>query len=357
MVIVMQEKATEAQIQKVISRLIDMNFDIHRSTGVNKTVLGAIGEVRNFDKRNIEVLDGVSEVIRITEPYKLVSRTFHPEDTVIELKDIRLGGDEVVVMAGPCSVESQTQIETIAESVKKAGATILRGGAFKPRTSPYSFQGLGEKGLRLLRDAADRHGLLVVSEVMDKSKIPALLEYADILQVGARNMQNYDLLRELGKARKPVLLKRGMAATIEETLMSAEYIMAGGNYQVILCERGIRTFENYTRNTMDISAIPVMQKLSHLPVVADPSHGTGIRNKVAPMARAAVAAGANGLMVEVHHDPDHAKSDGAQSLYPEQFSQLMRECDMIAQAIGKRLALGNTAIGADTNGSEWVAAK
>jgi 3-deoxy-7-phosphoheptulonate synthase len=337
MVIIMQEKATEEQIQNVISKLVDMNFDIHRSTGVTKTVLGAIGEVRNIDKRNIEVLDGVSEVVRVTAPYKLVSRTFHPEDTIIHIRDVEIGGKEIVVMAGPCSVESGEQIETIAGEVKKAGAKILRGGAFKPRSSPYSFQGLGEKGLRLLRDAADRNGLLVVSEVMDKSKIPVVLEYADILQVGARNMQNYDLLRDLGKVRKPVLLKRGMAATIEETLMSAEYIMAGGNYEVILCERGIRTFENYTRNTMDISAIPVVQKLSHLPIIGDPSHGTGIRNKVAPMARAAVAAGAHGLLIEVHHDPDNAKSDGAQSLYPGQFAQLMRECEMIAQAIGRRI--------------------
>lgn len=335
MVIVMQEKATEEQIQNVISKLVDMNFDIHRSTGVTKTVLGAIGEVRNIDTRNIEVMDGVSEVVRVTEPYKLVSRTFHPEDTIIKIQGVEIGGNEVIVMAGPCSVESQEQIEIIAGEVKKAGAKILRGGAFKPRSSPYSFQGLGEKGLRLLRDAADRNGLLVVSEVMDKSKIPVLLEYIDILQVGARNMQNYDLLRELGKVRKPVLLKRGLAATIEETLMSAEYMMAGGNYEVILCERGIRTFENYTRNTMDISAIPVIQKLSHLPIIGDPSHGTGIRNKVAPMARAAVAAGAHGLLIEVHHDPDNAKSDGAQSLYPPQFVQLMRECELIAQAIGK----------------------
>lgn len=351
MVIVMQEKATEEQIQNVISRLVDMNFDIHRSTGVNKTVLGAIGEARNIDRRNIEVLDGVSEVIRITNPYKLVSRTFHPEDTVIKIREVQIGGNEVVVMAGPCSVESPEQIDTIAAKVKKAGAKILRGGAFKPRTSPYAFQGLGEKGLRFLRDAADRNGLLVVSEVMDKTKIPALVEFADILQIGARNMQNYDLLRELGKTRKPVLLKRGMAATIEETLMSAEYILAGGNYEVILCERGIRTFENYTRNTMDISAIPVIQKLSHLPIIGDPSHGTGIRNKVAPMARAAVAAGAHGLLIEVHHDPENAKSDGAQSLYPEQFAQLMRECALIANAIGKRMGKGRAGLDAASNGA------
>lgn len=337
MVVVMRENASEEQIESVIARLVELDFDVHRSTGVKKTVLGAIGDAGKIDTRDIELLDGVSEVIRVTQPYKLVSRTFQEHDTVISIGDVHIGGDEVVVMAGPCAVESQEQIGMIAAIVKQAGAKILRGGAFKPRTSPYTFQGLGEKGLAFLRDAADRHGLLVVSEVMDRGKIPALLDYADILQVGARNMQNYDLLRELGKLRKPVLLKRGMAATIEETLMAAEYILSGGNYEVMICERGIRTFENYTRNTMDISAIPVIQKLSHLPVIADPSHGTGIRNKVAPMARAAVAAGANGLLIEVHHDPPHAKSDGAQSLFPAQFERLMQECRMIAAAIGKRM--------------------
>lgn len=337
MVVVMRENASEEQIESVIARLVDLDFDVHRSTGVKKTVLGAIGDAGKIDTRDIELLDGVSEVIRVTQPYKLVSRTFQEHDTVISIGDVRIGGDEVVVMAGPCAVESQEQIGLIAAIVKQAGAKILRGGAFKPRTSPYTFQGLGEKGLAFLREAAVDHGLLVVSEVMDRGKIPALLDYADILQVGARNMQNYDLLRELGKLRKPVLLKRGMAATIEETLMAAEYILSGGNYEVMICERGIRTFENYTRNTMDISAIPVIQKLSHLPVIADPSHGTGIRNKVAPMARAAVAAGANGLLIEVHHDPPHAKSDGAQSLFPAQFERLMQECRMIAAAIGKRM--------------------
>ena len=339
MVVIMEHNATEDQIQAAIARLIEMNFDIHRSTGVNQTILGAIGDKRGIDTRTLGLMDGVKEVLRITEPYKLASRTFHPEDTVIDLHGVRIGGTDVVVMAGPCSVESPEQIDTIAAAVKKMGAKILRGGAFKPRSSPYSFQGLGEDGLRMLRDAADRHGLLTVSEVMDVSRIPLLMEYADILQVGARNMQNYDLLRELGKVRKPVLLKRGMAATIEETLLSAEYIMAGGNYEVMLCERGIRTFESYTRNTMDISAIPVFQKLSHLPVIADPSHGTGIRDKVAPMARAAVAAGAHGLIIEVHHQPERALSDGPQSLYPEQFERLMRECAIIANAVGKRIAL------------------
>ena len=336
MVVVMEENASEDHIQKVISKLTEMNFDVHRSTGVNQTVLGAIGDKRGLDTRILEVLPGVHKVVRITEPFKLSSRTFHPEDTVIQIKDVRIGGEELVMMAGPCSVESREQIRETARLVRQAGAKVLRGGAFKPRTSPYSFQGLGEEGLKYLREAAGENDMLCVSEVMEVSQIPLLVEYVDILQVGARNMQNFSLLRELGKTRKPVLLKRGMAATIEETLMAAEYIMAGGNYQVILCERGIRTFENYTRNTLDISAIPIVKKLSHLPILADPSHATGRRDKVAPMARAAVAAGADGLLVEVHQNPEAALSDGAQSLYPEQFERLMQELAIIAQAVGKR---------------------
>ncbi len=336
MVVVMQEHASEENIQKVISKLTEMDFDVHRSTGVNQTVLGAIGDKRGLDVRSLELLPDVHKVIRITEPFKLTSRTFHPEDTVIRVKDVTIGGVELVMMAGPCSVESRELIREAARLVKGAGAKVLRGGAFKPRTSPYSFQGLGEEGLRYLREAAAENDLLCVSEVMEVAQIPLLLEYADILQVGARNMQNFALLRELGKVRKPVLLKRGMAATIEETLMAAEYIMAGGNYEVILCERGIRTFENYTRNTLDISFIPIVKKLSHLPIIADPSHATGRRDKVAPMARAAVAAGADGLLVEVHQNPEAALSDGAQSLYPEQFQQLMQELRIIAQAVGRR---------------------
>jgi len=337
MVVVMNENAVEEQIQSVIARLVEMKFDVHRSTGVIQTVLGAIGDKRGVDPRNFELMPGVHEVLRITTPYKLASRTFHPQDTVIKIRDVEIGGTTVVTMAGPCSVESLEQIEIIAALVKKAGAKILRGGAFKPRTSPYSFQGLGEPGLKILRTAADKEGLLVVSEVMEVAQVAVVAEYVDILQVGARNMQNFSLLRELGKIRKPVLLKRGMAATIEELLMAAEYLMAGGNYQVILCERGIRTFENATRNTLDISAIPVVKKLSHLPIIADPSHGTGRRDKVAPMARAAVAAGADGLLIEVHHDPEHALSDGAQSLLPEQFAKLMEELRMIAKVIGKKM--------------------
>jgi 3-deoxy-7-phosphoheptulonate synthase len=338
MVVVMQEGATEEHIQRVINKLMDMGFDIHRSTGARHTVLGAVGAKVDFDTRDIELLEGVAEVLRISAPYKLASHHFRPEGSVIQLgQGVAVGGEQVVVMAGPCSVESAEQIDVIAEQVAKSGARVLRGGAFKPRTSPYSFQGLGLNGLEFIRRAADKHGLLVVSEVMDQTQIPMVLEYVDVLQVGARNMQNYNLLKELGKVAKPILLKRGVAATVEELLLSAEYIMAGGNYNVILCERGIRTFESYTRNTLDISAIPVVKKLSHLPIIADPSHGTGRRDKVAPMARAAVAAGADGLLIEVHHDPDKAVSDGAQSLYPPQFEQLMKELRMIVPAVGRTI--------------------
>jgi 3-deoxy-7-phosphoheptulonate synthase len=303
------------------------------------SVLGAVGVHPDFDPRDIELLTGVREVVRITQPYKLASRAFRPEGTIVKLpRGVCIGGSEVMVVAGPCAVETAEQIELIAERVAKAGARLLRGGAFKPRSSPYSFQGLGEKGLRLLHAAGERYNLVVVSEVMDPSQIDLMLPYVDVLQVGARNMQNYHLLRALGTVDKPVLLKRGMSATIEEWLLSAEYIMSGGNYNVILCERGIRTFETYTRNTLDIAAIPVIKKLSHLPILADPSHGTGRRDKVLPMARAAVAAGADGLLLEVHNDPEHALSDGAQSLHFEQFEQLMVELRMIAPAVGRSIA-------------------
>ena len=338
MVVVMEEGATEEQIQHVIDRLMKMGFDAHRSTGMRQTVVGAVGAKIDFDTRDIELIDGVEEVVRITAPYKLASRHFRPEGSVIQLgKDVAVGGKQVVVMAGPCSVESESQMDAIAARVRELGATVLRGGAFKPRSSPYSFQGLGLPGLKMMRKAADSYGLLVVSEVMDQTQIPAMLDYVDVFQVGARNMQNYNLLKELGKVSKPVLLKRGISATIEELLLSAEYIMSGGNYNVVLCERGIRTFENATRNTLDISAIPVIQKLSHLPIVVDPSHGTGRRDKVSPMARAAVAAGADGLLIEVHSDPEKALSDGAQSLYLEQFEQLMQELRMIAPAVGRTI--------------------
>ncbi len=338
MIVAMQEGADEQLIQQVIEHLVKIGFEVHRSTGARMTVLGAVGSGIDFDIRNLELLPGVQEVHRISSPYKLAGRSFRPEGTVVKLaNDIGIGGNEIVVMAGPCSVESREQIFTTAESVAKAGAKVLRGGAFKPRSSPYSFQGHGEEALKLLREAGDRFKLLAISEVMEISQIPLMLPYVDILQVGARNMQNFNLLRELGKVRKPVLLKRGIAATLEELLLSAEYIMAGGNYDVILCERGIRTFETYTRNTMDISAIPIVHKLSHLPITADPSHGTGRRDKVAPMARASVAAGADALLIEVHCDPDKALSDGAQSLFPEQFAKLMDELRMIAPAVGRKI--------------------
>ncbi len=337
MVVVMQERATEAQVDAVIARLLELGMDVHRSSGATRTVLGVVGHGKLVEPALIGVLDGVHEVLRISEPYKRASRTFRPENTVVQVGDVRIGGEDVVVMAGPCSAETEVQVQASAAAVAGAGAHILRGGAFKPRSSPYSFQGLGEQGLQMLRRAADAHGLALVSEVMDASQIPVVARYADILQVGARNMQNFTLLRELGLQRRPVLLKRGIAATIEEWLLSAEYVLAGGNQDVILCERGIRTFETATRNTLDISAIPVVHKLSHLPVIVDPSHGAGRRDMVAPMARAAVAAGGDGVIIEVHHDPDHALSDGAQSMFPDQFSRLMAELGVIAPAIGRRL--------------------
>src|SRR5690242_4850364 len=338
MIVAMQETATEDQIQVVTEHLIEMGFSVHRTTGERQTILAAVGARSDFDTRNLEVLGGVMEVHRISAPYKLAGRSFRPQGTIIKFANgVTVGEKEVVVMAGPCSVESRDQLFTVAELVAKAGARALRGGAFKPRSSPYSFQGLGLEALKLLREAGDKFNLLVISEVMEISQIEVMLPYVDILQVGARNMQNFNLLRELGKLTKPVLLKRGIAATIEELLLSAEYIMAGGNYGVVLCERGIRTFENSTRNTLDVSAVPVVHKLSHLPIIADPSHATGRRDKVVPMARAAVAAGADGLLIEVHHQPDKALSDGAQALYPTQFEQLMKELKMIVPALERTL--------------------
>jgi 3-deoxy-7-phosphoheptulonate synthase len=336
MVVVMEEQASEPQIERIVAYLVDKGMDVHRSSGVRRTVLGVVGAHR-LDAAAVEAMDGVYEVVRITEPYKLASRTFKADPTIVDVDGVRIGGHEIVVMAGPCSVETEEQIFETAAAVARAGARILRGGAFKPRSSPYSFQGLGEDGLRLLRAAADRAGLKVVSEVMDIGQIDVVGRYCDIYQVGARSMQNFTLLREMGKTRKPILLKRGMAATIEEWLLSAEYLLAGGNSAVILCERGIRTFESATRNTLDISAIPVVKKLSHLPIVVDPSHGTGRRAHVAPMARAAVAAGADGLMIEVHNDPDRALSDGAQSMPPADFDRLMAELRIIAPAVGRTI--------------------
>jgi 3-deoxy-7-phosphoheptulonate synthase len=336
MIVIMQENATEDQITKVVDKLVNLGFDIHRSTGARHTVLGAVG-AQIADTRDLELLDGVHEVVRVSAPYKLASRAFRPEGTKIRIRDVIIGGEQVVMMAGPCTLENREQIEAVATTVSALGVQIMRGGAFKPRTSPYSFQGLGEPGLKMMREIADRHGLLTISEIMESSQIPMFIRYVDILQVGARNMQNFNLLKDLSKLNKPILLKRGPAATIEEWLLSAEYIMSGGNHEVILCERGIKTFETYTRNTFDLSAIPVIQKLSHLPIVADPSHATGRRDKVPPMARAAVAAGADGLLIEVHNDPDRALCDGAQSLLPEQFEKLMAQLRLIAPAVERRM--------------------
>ncbi|MBL8175129.1 MAG: 3-deoxy-7-phosphoheptulonate synthase [Bryobacterales bacterium] len=337
MFVVMEEGASEKNIQDVIDKLVTNGFTVHRSTGVVHTVLGCVGPKEEIDPRDLELMAGVKECHRVISPYKLASRNFKPGGTVFRVRDVEIGGRNVVVVGGPCSVENRDQIEQSAELVAKAGAKGLRGGGFKPRSSPYSFQGLGEEGLRMMREAADRQNLFVVSEVMDHTQIPMMSEYVDIFQVGARNMQNFNLLKELGKSRIPVLLKRGISATIEELLLSAEYLLSGGNYNVILCERGIRTFESYTRNTMDISAIPVVKKLSHLPMMADPSHGTGRRDKVIPMARAAAAAGADGILVEMHPNPDKALSDGAQSLFPEQFTDMMRQLKAIASVVEREM--------------------
>jgi len=338
MVVVMDIGAGEAQIEAVIATLNDHGFDVHRSSGSQRTVLGAVGVKRDFDKRHIELLDGVYTVHRVSEPYKFAARSWKEEPTRAVVKDVVIGGEEVIVMAGPCSVESEEQIHASARAVAAAGARILRGGAFKPRSSPYSFQGLGEEGLVMMREAADAHGLAVVTELMDPAHADLMARHTDMVQIGARNMQNFPLLRVAGQLGLPVLLKRGMSASIEEWLMSAEYILAENNPNVVLCERGIRTFETMTRNTLDLSAVPVVKARSHLPVIVDPSHGIGIRNKVLPMARAGVAAGADGLMIEVHPDPDVALSDGPQSLHFPQFDELMRQVRLIAEAIGRSVA-------------------
>ncbi len=333
--------ASEQQINHIVDRIKECGFEAHLIRGKERTVIGVVG---HSDRKREELLalssaPGVEEIVRISHPFKLAARSCRPEGSLLDLgRGVTIGGSAVVVAAGPCAVESPGQIADIAACVAKSGAKLLRGGAFKPRSSPYSFQGLGEEGLKLMRDAADKNDLLVISEVMDPSQIQIMLPYVDVLQVGARNMQNYHLLRALGEVDKPVLLKRAMSGTLEELLLSAEYIMAGGNYKVILCERGIRTFETALRNTLDIAAVPVLKGLSHLPVVVDPSHGTGKRDKVAPMARAAVAAGADGLLIEVHPDPERALSDGVQSLYPDQFAQLMKEIRAIALAVERRIA-------------------
>ncbi len=338
MIVSMQEKATEEQIDAVIEVMEESGVDVHRTTGATQTILAAVGPTAGLDLGKFEVLPGVLNVIRISSPYKLAGRAFRPQGTVVEFPNgAKIGGEQVAVIAGPCAIENREQIFETAARVKAAGASFLRGGAFKPRSSPYAFQGLGIPGLELMREAAQKNGLLTVTEVMEIAQIEPLLPYTDCYQVGARNMQNFNLLRELGQIRKPVLLKRGIAATVEELLLSAEYVMSGGNYDVILCERGIRTYETSTRNTMDIAAIPVIHKLSHLPIVGDPSHGTGRRDMVPAMAKAAVAAGADGILVEVHPNADKAVSDAAQTLYLDQFEKLMGELRVIAAAVGRAM--------------------
>lgn len=337
MVVILENNATSEQVNNVKQHLEDFGFQIHESAGEQRTILGAIGVKPGFDIRKVRILEGVADVYRVTSPFKLASKKFKEEKSVYKINDVEIGGNNIAVMAGPCSIESEEQIFKLAEVVAKSGAKILRGGAFKPRSSPYSFQGLGEEGLKMLRRAADEFGLLVITEVMQIDQIELIAKYTDIFQLGARNMQNFSLLKELSKSEIPVMIKRGLAATIEEWLMSGEYVLAGGNNNVILCERGIRTFEPYTRNTFDLSAIPVVHKISHLPVVADPSHATGYRDQVPPMARAAVAAGADALMIEIHHDPENALSDGPQALLPDVYLQLMKELNAIATAIGKTI--------------------
>ena len=339
MLIVMRHGATAEEIQGVVGAIEEMGYQARPMPGKQRTAVGLVGNDGKVDASRLEGLPGVLEIIHVTQPYKQVSREWKSENTLIHLPGgVTIGGDAVVVMAGPCSVESEAQILAAARAVREAGAVILRGGAFKPRTSPYSFQGLGKRGLELLARARSETGLLVVTEVMDSEDVDLVARYADILQVGARSMQNYSLLKRVGRAGKPVLLKRGIAATITELLLAAEYILAEGNPQVVLCERGVRSFDTATRFLFDLTAIPLVHKLSHLPIVADPSHGTGLRDKVIPMARAAVAAGADGLLIEVHPDPAHALSDGAQSLAPDQFADLMRQAHAIAEVIGRRIA-------------------
>ena len=335
MIIVMKHNATAGEIAGVIQHIESLGFQAHLSAGEERTIIGVIGDERPVEPEHFELFEGVERAVRILHPFKLASRDFHPEDSVVKINGLSVGGNQVVVMAGPCSVESREQLMETAAAVKAAGAHILRGGAWKPRTSPYAFQGLGLKGLELLREARDALHLPVVTEVMSPQDVTLVAQYADILQIGSRNMQNFALLSAVGQVQKPVLLKRGLMSTIEELLMAAEYILSQGNPRVMLCERGIRTFEPSTRNTFDINAIPVLKSLTHLPVIADPSHGTGKWELVAPVARAAVAAGADGLIVEVHCDPAHALSDGAQSLKPDKFARLVQDVRHIAEAIGR----------------------
>ena len=338
MMIIMNSNATPQQVEHVIEHVKAAGLAVHLSQGIEATIIGAIGETHNISTEQFEILDGVDIVKRITQPFKLASRQFHPENSIVTIGGFSVGGDDITIIAGPCSVESRTQILETAQAVKEAGANALRGGVFKPRTSPYAFQGLGEEGLEYLAEARSLTGLPIVAEIMSQTQLEIMVEYVDVLQVGARNMQNFNLLRSIGETRTSVLLKRGLSATIEELLMSAEYILSGGNKNVMLCERGIRTFETATRNTTDINAIPVLKNLTHLPIILDPSHSTGHADYVAAIARAAIAAGADGLIIEVHPDPAHAVSDGKQSLKPEKFAAMIKQVGQIAQIMGKRIA-------------------
>ncbi len=342
MLVVMKAQATAEEIQSVCEHIEQLGFRAHALPGAQRTAIGITGNDGAIDQGNLEELSGVAEVIKVSKPYKLVSRDLKEEDTVISFPgtNATIGGRSLAVIAGPCSIESREQAFTVAEKVAQAGAQFFRGGAYKPRTSPYAFQGLGEEGLRILAEVRERFGLRIVTEAIDHETLALVETYADVIQIGARNMQNYSLLKRAGRSRLPVLLKRGMSATLEELLMAAEYVMSEGNYQVILCERGIRTFADHTRNTLDLSIVPAVQRLSHLPILVDPSHGTGKRNKVLPLARAGVAVGADGLMIEVHGSPDKALSDGAQSIYPDQFAQLMDECAAIATVVHRELPRG-----------------
>lgn len=337
MIVVMKKNATEQQVSKVLERIKEKGMKAHISKGDFVTIIGIIGDESKVPESQIRAIEGVEKIMPVLKPYRLASRDFHPENRVIKIDGVKIGGDEIIVMAGPCSVESKDQILETAIAIKKAGAKILRGGAFKPRSSPYSFQGLGEEGLKMLRLAKEETGLPIITEVMDPRNVALVSKYADILQIGARNMQNFDLLKEVGKNGHPVLLKRGLSATINEWLMSAEYIMSEGNHDVILCERGIRTFETYTRNTLDLNAVPAVKELTHLPVVVDPSHGTGRYSLVNPMSKAAVAAGADGLLIEVHPNPEKSVSDADQTISTKRFEKLMQELRLVAGAIGRKM--------------------
>ena len=342
MLVVMKAQATAEEVTAVCEHIERLGFRAHALPGAQRTAIGITGNQGSIDHGNLEELSGVAEVIKVSKPYKLVSRDVKEEDTIIRFAgtDATIGGRDLAVIAGPCSIESHEQAFAVAEQVARAGAQFFRGGAYKPRTSPYAFQGMGEEGLKIMAEIRNAFGLRIVTEAMDNESLELVEKYADVIQIGARNMQNYSLLKKVGKTRKPVLLKRGMSATLEELLMAAEYVMSEGNYEVILCERGVRTFVDHTRNTLDLSIVPAVQRLSHLPIVVDPSHGTGKRNKVVPMARAAVAAGCDGLIVEVHHQPDKALSDGAQSIYPEQFAEMMNECRQIAKVLRRDIPNG-----------------